>query len=149
MCWHDLVVENDNEVIGLLVERCRRDHAAWINGDGSGYALPADGTIMGAVGGYSFGGPDTAERQAAVARQWKSGRGQVELINGGVAGELAWLALIERAVVVLDPETGEQRWDLRVTEVFRRTEDGWERVHRQADPIVDRHPVLDAAALLR
>jgi hypothetical protein len=34
----------------------------WINGDGSGYAMPEDGTIMGAVGGYSFGGAETAER---------------------------------------------------------------------------------------
>ena len=141
-------MENDNEVIAGLLGRCRRDHEAWINGDGSGYAMPEDGTIMGAVGGYSFGGAETAERQAAVARQWRSGHGQVELLSGGVSGDLAWLVLIERAVVVLDPEVGEQRWDLRVTEVFRRAEDGWERVHRHADPLVDRRPVADVAALL-
>jgi len=145
---NDLIVGNDNEVIAQLLEQCRRDHDAWINGDGSGYALPEDGTIMGAVGGYGFGGSETAERQAAVARQWKSGHGHVELINAGVSGELVWLAMIERAVVVLDPEVGEQRWDLRVTEVFRRTAGGWERVHRQADPLVDRRPVGDVAALL-
>lgn len=142
------MMDTDDEVIALLLETCRRDHAGWINGDGSGYALPQDGTIMGAVGGYSFGGSETAERQVAVARQWKSGRGEVELINAGVSTELAWLALIERAVVVLDPDVGEQRWDLRVTEVFRRTADRWERVHRQADPLVDRRPVGDVAALL-
>jgi len=139
---------DDDEVIALLLERCRRDHAAWINGDGSGYALPHDGTIMGAVGGVSHGGAETADRQAAVARQWKSGRGEVELVNAGVSRELAWLALIERAVVVLDPQVGEQRWDLRVTEVFRRTADGWERTHRHADPLVDRRAVGDVAALL-
>jgi hypothetical protein len=142
------VVDNDDEVIAQLLERCRRDHAAWISGDGTGYALPQDGTIMGAVGGFSFGGSETAERQAAVARQWKSGHGHVELINAGVSTGLAWLALIERAVVVLDSAVGEQRWDLRVTEVFRRTAEGWERIHRQADPLVDRRPVGDVAALL-
>jgi hypothetical protein len=141
-------VDNDDEVIALLLERCRRDHAAWINGDGSGYALPADGTIMGAVGGFSHGGPETAERQAAVARQWRSGHGHVELVNAGVSPEVAWLALIERAVVILDPEVGEQRWDLRVTEVFCSTPDGWQRTHRHADPLVDRRVVADAAALL-
>ena len=141
-------MDNDDEVIALLLERCRRDHAAWINGDGSGYALPPDGTIMGAVGGFSHGGSETADRQVAVARQWKSGRGEVELINAGVSPEVAWLALIERAVVVLDPDLGEQRWDLRVTEVFRRTADGWERTHRHADPLVDRRAVEDVAALL-
>ena len=144
---HDRAVDDD-AVIAALLDRCRKDHAAWINGDGSGYALPDDGTIMGAIGGYSSGGPDTAARQAAVARQWRSGRGEVELLNAGVSGDLAWLALIERAVVVFDPEVGEQRWDLRVTEVFRRAGDGWERLHRQADPLVDRRPLESVAALL-
>ena len=139
---------DDDEVIALLLERCRRDHAAWINGDGSGYALPQDGTIMRAVGGFSYGGPETADRQVAAARQWQSGRGEVELINAGVSPELAWLAMIERAVVVLDPQLGEQRWDLRVTEVFRRTAEGWERIHRHADPLVDRRAAGDVAALL-
>lgn len=141
-------MESQSEAITVLLERCRRDHLAWINGDGSGYALPDDGTIMGAVGGHSFGGNETAGRQAAVARQWLSGRGEVELVNGAIVGDLAWLALIERAMVVFDPDGREQRWDLRVTEVFRRTDAGWDRVHRHADPLVDRRPVAEVAALL-
>jgi hypothetical protein len=140
-------VTND-DLLQELLQRCRHDHAAWINGDGSPYALPDDGTIMGAVGGYSFGGPDTTARQAAVASQWKSGTGEVELINGGATDDVAWLVMIERASVVLDPDVGEQRWDLRVTEVFRRTETGWDRVHRHADPLVDRRSPAQAATLL-
>lgn len=82
-------MESQSEAITVRPERCRRDHLAWINGDGSGYALPDDGTIMGAVGGHSYGGHsyggnETAERQTAVARQWLSGRGEVELVNGAV-----------------------------------------------------------------
>ena len=138
----------EQAVLAELLERCRRDHHAWINGDGSGYALPEDGTILGAVGGWSGGGPETAERQAAVARQWASGSGEVELLNGGVDGDLAWLALLERATVVLAAGAGERRWDLRVTEVFRRRGEGWERVHRHADPLVDRRAVAEAADLL-
>jgi hypothetical protein len=137
-----------DEVLTLLLERCRRDHQAWINGDGSGYALPADGTIMGAVGGYSYGGDATAARQLIVARQWMSGTGSIEFVNGSVAGDLAWLAFIERSVVVFDPGPNEQRWDLRVTEVFRRVPSGWERVHRQADPLADRHTIAVVASLL-
>jgi hypothetical protein len=131
-----------------LFDRCRDDHRKWINGDASGYALPEDGTIMGGVGGFASGGAATLERQAAVAAQWVRGRGHVEFINGGVAGDLAWLAFIERATVVFAGEDRERRWDLRVTEVFRRSASGWERVHRQADPLVDRRSVGDAAALL-
>jgi ketosteroid isomerase-like protein len=139
---------SDEDVLAELFDRCRRDHHAWITGDGSGYALPEDGTIFGGVGGWSGGGPETAERQAAVARQWVSGRGEVELLNGGVDGDLAWLALLERATVVFADGTDEQRWDLRVTEVFRRAGGRWERVHRHADPLVDRRTVTEAARLL-
>jgi hypothetical protein len=131
-----------------LLLRCQRDHQSWINGDATPYAVPEDGSIMGAVGGYSFGGPETASRQAAVARQWKSGTGEVEFVNGAIAGDLAWLAMIERARVVLDPDVGEQRWDLRVTEIFRRVGGTWERIHRHADPLVDRRTPADAANLL-
>ena len=127
---------SEEDVPTELLERCRRDHHAWINGDGSGYALPDDGTVLGAVGGWSGGGPATAERQTAVARQWVSGRGEVELLNWGAAGDLAWLALLERATVVMAGGAGERRWDVRVTEVFRRTAEGWERLHRHADPLV-------------
>ncbi len=135
-------------ILAELLEKCRRDHHKWINGDGSGYALPETGTIMGAVGGHGFGGPQTAERQAAVASQWTSGTGDVELVNGGVADGIAWLAMIERASVVFDPKDGPRRWDLRVTEVFVQMAGGWERVHRHADPLVDRRSALEAAALL-
>jgi ketosteroid isomerase-like protein len=139
---------NDDPVVAALLERCRRDHHAWINGDGSGYALPEDGTILGGIGGYGFGGPATTARQAAVARQWQSGTGEVELLNAAVGGDIAWLAMIERAQVTFDPAVGPQRWDLRVTEVFRRVDDGWERVHRHADPLVDRRAVEDITPLL-
>jgi ketosteroid isomerase-like protein len=136
----------DDEVLAELQARSRRDHLAWINGDASGYALPDDGTIFGGIGGHSTGGPTTAQRQSDVARQWVSGSGDVEFVNGGVSGDLAWLAFIERAVV--RGEDAERRWELRVTEVFRKSEGGWERVHRHADPLVDRRPLSEVAALL-
>lgn len=131
-----------------LLERCRDAHRAWINGDGSQYALPVDGSIMGAVGGYSFGGPATTERQLGVATQWKRGEGDVEFVNGAVEGNIAWIAMIERARVVLDEDRGEQRWDLRVSEIFRHVDGEWERIHRHADPLVDRRSPSEAALLL-
>jgi hypothetical protein len=143
-----VVAEPDNDVLELLLARCRRDHHAWINGDASGYELPADGTILGGVGGYSFGGALTAARQTDIAAQWQSGSGGVEFLNGGVSEGHAWLTFIERATVVFKDAPAVRRWDLRVTEVFRLVDDGWERVHRHADPLVDRRPLPEAAALL-
>lgn len=136
------------ESLADLFDRCRDDHHRWINGDAGGYALPTDGTIMGAIGGYAVGGAATAEGQAAVAARWTRGDGHLEFVNGGLVGDLAWLAFIERAVVLFAGETEERRWDLRVTEIFRRTPAGWERVHRQADPLVDRRTIPEVATLL-
>src|SRR3954464_2028830 len=134
-------------ILDELAERCRRDHSAWINGDGAPYALPEDGTILGAVGGFSYGGEDTTDRQRGVSAQWRSGSGEVELMNGGLSGDVAWLVMIERATVIFveDPLGVERRWDLRVTEVFRRRDNRWERIHRHADPLVDRRPLADVA----
>lgn len=97
---------------------------------------------MGAVGGYAGGGQETLQRQVTVARQWISGEGTVEFVNGAVYGEIAWLAMIERASVNIAGQSTTRRWDLRVTEIFRRTGEDWERVHRQADPLVDRHDLV-------
>ena len=143
MRTHDPILEE-------LAERCRRDHMSWINGNGAPYSLPEDGTILGAVGGHSLGGPQTTERQKAVAAQWRNGSGDIELVNGGVSGDVAWLVMIERSTVnlVADPPDLYRRWDLRVTEVFRRNGEVWERVHRHADPLVERRPLAEVAHLL-
>lgn len=149
MWLHDGVM-HDDPILSELVDRCRRDHRAWINGDGSHYELPDDGTILGAVGGCAYGGAETAERQRAVAAQWRRGTGSIELLNGGTDGDLAWLAFIERGSVefVTDPESSEHRWDLRVTEIFRRVDGAWHRIHRHADPLVDRNRLSELVHLL-
>jgi ketosteroid isomerase-like protein len=140
----------DDPSLGQLLERCRRDHLAWINGDGSPYELPDDGTILGAVGGYSRGGPETGERQRALAARWRRGTGTIEFLDAGIGGDLAWLTFIERGSVELDtdPEGSERRWDLRVTEIFRRSDGVWHRVHRHADPLVDRRSLDEVTDLL-
>lgn len=140
----------DDPILNELLERCRQDHQAWINGDGSRYELPEDGTILGAVGGYSHGGVETAGRQLAVAAQWRRGTGAIEYLNGGTDGAFAWLVFVERGSVefVTDREGAGRRWDLRVTEIFRQVDGAWRRVHRHADPLVDRHGLAEVASLL-
>jgi ketosteroid isomerase-like protein len=139
----------DHTILSQLLDECRRDHEAWINGDGSRYELPDEGTILGAIGGHSRGGAETGRRQSAVAAEWRRGAGGLEYLNGGTDGDLAWLAFIERATVefVTDPAGSERRWDLRVTEIFHRSDDRWRRVHRHADPLVDRRPLSDTVKL--
>ena len=143
-------MRSEDDTVQELLARCERDHLAWINGDGSSYAMPEDGTIFGALGGWLRGGPDAEERQRVASRQWASGTGSLELCAGGVNGDIAWLVMIERGQVRFADDAGgdEQRWDLRVTELFRRTGADWERFHRHADPLVDTRPLHEVAALL-
>lgn len=145
---HDAPVADPEPTLVKLLERARRDHERWINGDATGYSLPDDGTILGAIGGFARGGAETSERQSHLAARWRRGTGTVDLINGGVTADLAWLTFIERSRVLLEGEDAERRWDLRVTEIYRPRGSGWERVHRHADPLVDRRSVADTANLL-
>ena len=141
-------MDEPNEVVDQLLARCRADHAAWINGDASPYGLPDDGTIMGAFGGVGHGGVQAADRQRAVASLWEAGTGDVELVAGGIAGGVAWLVMTERASVRFVGRRDSVRWDLRVTELFRRSGGDWIRFHRHADPLVDVHALDEVLALV-
>ena len=142
-------VNNSKDTIEELLAACGRDHAAWINGDPSGYVLPEDATLMAAMGGVGHGGLGTAQRQRQGNSAWESGTGEIELVDAGVREDIAWLVMIERAQVKFAGRTTPARWELRVTELFRRgSDDQWERFHRHADPLVDVHALDEMVARL-
>ena len=137
------------DVIDGLLERIRTDHLAWINGDSSGYEFQDEtSTILGAFGGAGVGASTSTPGQRRVVSIFESGSGSVELLNSGLSGDVAWLVLIERAMVKFKGHGDPVRWDLRVTEVFERRDAEWVRVHRHADPLVDRHPLDEVLTLL-
>ena len=137
------------DVLDELLARIERDHVAWINGDSSGYEFQDEtSTILGAFGGVGIGASMATVGQRRVVAMFEAGTGSVELLNGGVSGDVAWLTMVERAMVTFAGRTEPVRWDLRVTEVFERRDGTWVRVHRQADPLVDRHPLDVVLGLL-
>jgi hypothetical protein len=136
-------------VLDELVERIRVDHVAWLNGDSSGYEYQDEtSTILGAFGGRGVGATMTTPGQRRAVAQFESGTGNVELIHGGVSDDVAWLVLFEHASVKFVGYDAPVRWDLRVTEIFERRNAAWIRVHRHADPLVDRHPLAEVLTLL-
>lgn len=141
-------VNADQDDIEVLLERCRRDHTAWINGDMSGYSLPTGATIMGGLGGFLTAEEAGQRRGSAFRTPWEQGTGAVELVAGGVSGTLAWLVMIERASVKFMGYNEPRRWELRVTELFRLEASGWVRFHRHADPLVDFHSLGEMLRLL-
>jgi hypothetical protein len=87
-------------------------------------------------------------RQQRAVRQFQSGDSTIELINSGVSDGVAWLVMIEHGTVLFVGRDEPARWELRVTEVFQRRDDDWTRVHRHADPLVDRHPLDQVLGIL-
>ena len=137
-----------DDTIGQLFAQCRRDHQISINGDSSVYEIPVDGIIMPACGGVGRGTPMTAELRRLGSALWESGTGRVELIDGGMSGDIAWLVMVEQSEVKFMGRNSPARWAVRVTELFRRNPSGWERFHRHADPLVDGHTLDEVLELL-
>ena len=146
------VAVTDKDVANLT-RRTAEANAALVHGDIDGYfALiehAKDYTLMAPFGGATTRGFDTSsEHQAAMARFFKSGTFDQEVVATYDSGGLVVLVTIER----VRAEVGglpEQDWSLRVTQVFRRDGAEWRLVHRHADPLVNGISLEQAAALAR
>ena len=140
-----------------LVAAMERGRASWISGhrdvvDGS-VRQADDMTIFGPFGGT---GPRPGEvtpeqlraRQAAVSAQFHGGDGSCELIRTIVDGDLAVLVMVERSDVLFEGREERHPWVLRTTQVFRKVDDGWVRIHRHADPLILQRPLEATLQLL-
>jgi ketosteroid isomerase-like protein len=65
-----------------------------------------------------------------------------------VEGDLVVVAMIERSTVTFQALDDRQPWVLRTTQVFRKTPDGWLRLHRHADPLIGPRSLPATLALL-
>jgi ketosteroid isomerase-like protein len=123
-----------------LVRRCQDAAVAFINGDMRTYlglfGHAEDYTLMAPYGGAPRHGFDSSDDAVnRLAQFFAGGDAEVKLTATYTSGDLAVLALIERQ----HGEVGglpDQDWSLRVTVVFRRESEGWQLVHRHADPLV-------------
>jgi len=142
----------DKEIAGL-VQRSAEANAALMRGDIGGYLTlithAEDYTLMAPFGGAPTRGFDTSsERLAALARFFKAGKTDLELVQAYASGDMVVLAIIERQQAAVGG-LPEQDWSLRVTLVFRREESEWQLVHRHADPLVHSISLEQAAAIAR
>jgi len=136
-----------------LVRRSAEGNAALMQGDARSYMarvpLSDDFLLMSPFGGRpSQGVPYTPERIEAIARFFKNGSFEQELIRSWISPDTVVLATIERT----NAEVGglpAQDWALRVTLVYRREGSEWRLVHRHADPLARGVTVAQAAAIAR
>ena len=100
-----------------------------------------------------FGGaPETYEDRAdsirAAADFFAGGEARIALIEAHSWGDTLVLVMIERQ----HGKVGglrDQKWDLRVTQVYRREGSEWLVVHRHADPLVESIGLERAAEIAR
>jgi ketosteroid isomerase-like protein len=126
---------------------------AYIRGDVHHYFSlfehPDDYTLMPPYGGETWHGFTLTDEVAAeTSRFFASGEARLDVEATYVSGDLAVLVAIERQ----HGEVGglpDQDWSLRVTLVFRRADDGWQLVHRHADPLVREIPFDHFARIAR
>ena len=139
--------------VAALERRSADANIALVRGDIDGYLAliehAKDYTLMNPFGGTPTRGfVDSPERRAGMAKFFKSGTLDQEVVAIYASGDLVVLVAIER----VRAEVGalpEQDWSLRVTQVFRRDGAVWQLVHRHADPLVKGITVEQAAALAR
>jgi ketosteroid isomerase-like protein len=145
----DSVSQDD---VSTLVERLEDAASAYMRGDMERYlelVHHARGFTLLAPGG---GPPVSYENRADGVRAsvgfFKGGESRLENVEVHAWDDTVVVALIERQ----HGEVGglpDQDWSLRVTQVFRRVDAGWQLVHRHADPLVHPLPPELAAALAR
>jgi ketosteroid isomerase-like protein len=130
-----------DDELAALVHRITKAAEALIRGDIEGYAARIkhadDYTLMSPYGGDPVRGfDDSDEAVDALARFFRGGEANVEVVETYASGDLAVVVVIERQHGTIG-DLPEQDWSLRVTWVFRRTaESDWEVVHRHADALV-------------
>ena len=142
-----------DEDLSVLLEGLDKGRDAWINGHLEWTATSvveqaSDMTIFG-----PFGGEATLvdpQRQAKIASLFKGGHGSNEVIKVIREGDLVVVVMIERNSVAFEGNSDQQPWVLRTTQVFRRDKPGhWQRLHRHADPLIDRKSLSQVLDMLR
>jgi ketosteroid isomerase-like protein len=130
-----------DEDLAALVQTVTKAAQALISGDVRGYVARIkhadDYTLMSPYGGDPVRGFDDSDASLdALARFFRGGEADVEVVETYSSGDLAVVVVIERQHGTVG-DLPEQDWSLRVTWVFRRAgEAGWELVHRHADALV-------------
>jgi ketosteroid isomerase-like protein len=147
------------EELEQLIAMLDEQRARWISGQGefaadSPMKQADDMTIFGPFGGPGpKPGSVTPEQlsagQAAISAQFGGGEGSIDVVHTIVDGDLAVVVLIERSTVRFQALDGPQPWVLRTTQIFRKTDEGWLRLHRHADPLMHPRSLVDTVSLLQ
>ena len=113
---------------------------AFVNGDVgpllkiSATASPA--TIFGPVGTCIQGPTAVNQANSAGSTMFQpGGENRFDIMHSGADNQFAYWVGVQRSAVNMRGEPEAVVMDLRVTEIFRREDDGWKLIHRHADQL--------------
>jgi ketosteroid isomerase-like protein len=134
----------DNDNFSAFLKRWEQCVTGFVNGDPTLWKQNTsrgdDVTILGAFGGYEKGWKEVGPRFDWASSQFKNSGAKldVEYLNSGVSGDLAFTVSIERANRQYTPGvTGQAPQALRTTHIFRKENGAWKLLHRHGDPLVE------------
>lgn len=138
-----------------LLELLDAGRQRWIEGKlgfsrGFDVEQDADMSIFGPFGGEALRGTEQLTgRQDRAAELFSGGTGTSEVVRTIVSGDLVVVVLVERNDARVLGGDEPQPWVLRTMQVFERRSEGWVRLHRHADPLIDRRPPPVTFAIAR
>ena len=100
-----------------------------------------DITLSGGFGGtIEQGWEQISKRLDWVGTQFSEGSHRIERLVKNESGNLGYVVQLEHLRFRVPGQAEESTRDYRVTMVFRREDDGWKLVHRQADSQMHKQP---------
>jgi ketosteroid isomerase-like protein len=143
----------ENADLVALIERSEQANRALMQGAIDVYKrlirLADDFVLMSPFGGTpSRGSEYTPERIEAMGRFFRNGTLSQDLVAGWASPELVVLVTVEHCHVEVGGLPA-QSWALRVSQVYRRDGQGWQLIHRHADPLHHGVSLTASAALAR
>ena len=128
-----------------VVEETEQALAAFVQGDASSMLSlfsRSDEVVLANPLGPPVRGPAAVDEGAArAATLLRDGTIEIEEIARHATSDLGYVFHIERVTAKVGDIEEHRRFALRVTMIYRREDDGWRIVHRQADPIVTPRPI--------
>jgi ketosteroid isomerase-like protein len=136
---------SDPHEFDAVVEQTRRALVGFVQGDSSGMqsllSRSDDVVLANPLGPPAKGPSAVTEVMNRAVAFWRDGTCEFEELARLATSDLGYVFHIERASAKVGESNEPRRITLRVTMIYRREDDGWKIILRQADPIMTLQPV--------
>jgi ketosteroid isomerase-like protein len=129
-----------SEEFKAFIEKRKKVAQAYVNGDaeplGKIAAEQSPASFFGPMGGSVEGAKQVMSRYETDAKAFDDGsETDLEILDMSADGKLGYWVGFQNAKARMKGKADPIQMRLRVTEIFRKADDGWRLMHRHADPL--------------